>query len=82
MPSVLVTGASRGIGLAITRHLSERGWDVYATARSDHDLRELGRLRNVNPLRLDITDRAAIAAPPEQLPARLGAPSRRSSSTS
>lgn len=71
MPSVLVTGASRGIGLAITRHLSQRGWDVYATARSDHDLGELGRMRNVHPLQLDITDRAAIAALPEQLPARL-----------
>jgi NAD(P)-dependent dehydrogenase (short-subunit alcohol dehydrogenase family) len=31
-PSALVTGASRGIGLAITRHLSNQGWDVYATA--------------------------------------------------
>src|SRR5205823_8385057 len=35
MPSVLVTGAGRGIGLAITEHMSGRGWDVYATARSN-----------------------------------------------
>lgn len=69
--SVLVTGASRGIGLAITRHLSEQGWDVYATARSDEDLRELGRLPNVHPVRLDVTDRSAVALLPEQLPARL-----------
>lgn len=69
--SVLVTGASRGIGLAITRHLSERGWDVYATARSADDLRALGRLPHVHPLQLDITDRSAIASLPDQLPARL-----------
>jgi NAD(P)-dependent dehydrogenase (short-subunit alcohol dehydrogenase family) len=71
MPSVLVTGAGRGIGLAITRHMSERGWDVYATPRSADDLRDLGRLPNVHPLELDITDRAAVATLPERLPARL-----------
>lgn len=71
MPSVLVTGAGRGIGLAITRHLSERGWDVYATALSADDLRDLGRLSHVHPIQLDITDRAAVATLPEQLPARL-----------
>ena len=70
-PSVLVTGAGRGIGLAITRHLSEHDWDVYATARSADDLRDLGRLANVHPLELDITDRSAVASLPEQLPARL-----------
>jgi NAD(P)-dependent dehydrogenase (short-subunit alcohol dehydrogenase family) len=71
MPSVLVTGAGRGIGLAITRHMSERGWDVYATARSADDLRDLGGLSHVHPLQLDITDRSAVAKLPEQLPARL-----------
>jgi NAD(P)-dependent dehydrogenase (short-subunit alcohol dehydrogenase family) len=69
MSSVLVTGAGRGIGLAITEHMSRRGWDVYATARSDAALSSLGRLPNVHPIELDITDRSAIAALPEQLPA-------------
>ena len=32
MPSVLITGAGRGIGLAITERMSQRGWNVYATA--------------------------------------------------
>ena len=40
MPSVLVTGAGRGIGLAITEHMSRRGWNVYATARSDAALQQ------------------------------------------
>ena len=71
MPSVLVTGASRGIGLAITRHMSDRGWDVYATARSAADLRGLDQLPNVHPIQLDITDRSAVAALREHLPPRL-----------
>lgn len=71
MPSVLVTGAGRGIGLTITEQMSARGWDVYAAARSDSARRRLDRLPNVHPISLDITDRSAIAALPEQLPAEL-----------
>jgi NAD(P)-dependent dehydrogenase (short-subunit alcohol dehydrogenase family) len=41
MPAVLVTGAGRGLGPAITEHMSARGWDVYATARSEGALRSL-----------------------------------------
>ena len=71
MPSVLVTGAGRGIGLAITRHMSRRGWDVYATARSDTALDRLDSVRNVRAIALDVTDRDAIAALPGQLPSEL-----------
>lgn len=71
MPSVLVTGAGRGIGLAITRHLSDRGWDVHATARSATDIRDLGRLPRVHPIQVDITDRSAVASLPQHLPSRL-----------
>lgn len=71
MPSVLVTGAGRGIGLAITEHMSSRGWDVYATARSDAALHSLNRLPHVHPIPLDITDRSDIAALPARLPAGL-----------
>src|SRR6478609_9945476 len=71
MPSVLVTGAGRGIGLAITERMSRRGWNVYATARSDAALNSLDRRPNVHAIALDITDRSAIAALPDQLPAEL-----------
>ena len=71
MPSVLVTGAGRGIGLAITEHMSRRGWTVYATARDDAALRSLDRLPNVHAIALDITDRSAIAALSERLPGEL-----------
>ncbi len=71
MPSVLVTGAGRGIGLAITEHMSALGWNVYATARSDAALHSLGRLPNVHPVALDVTDRSAVAALPDLVPAAL-----------
>ncbi|MFC0450224.1 SDR family oxidoreductase [Rhodococcus jostii] len=73
MPSVLVTGAGRGIGLAITHRMSEAGWTVYATARSESALARLDQLHRVHAVPLDITDRTAIAALPRHLPARLDA---------
>lgn len=71
MPSVLITGAGRGIGMAITEHMSARGWDVYATARSDADLERLDRLGRVHAVPLEITDRASLAGLSERLPAKL-----------
>ena len=71
MPSVLVTGAGRGIGLAITEHMSRRGWDVYATARSDTALISLDGLSNVHAIPLDVADRASIAKLSGQLPPAL-----------
>lgn len=71
MPSVLVTGAGRGIGLAITRHLSARGWEVYATARSESALTELAAMPHVHPVRLDVTDRSSVDSLAAQLPAEL-----------
>ncbi|KRD04922.1 retinol dehydrogenase [Mycobacterium sp. Root265] len=71
MRSVLVTGAGRGIGRAITEHLSGHGWEVYATARSDSALQGLDRLPHVHAVPLGITDRDAIAALPDQLPETL-----------
>ena len=71
MPSVLVTGASRGIGLAITRHMSARGWEVYAGARSDRALQELAAIPGVHPTRLEVTDRDSVAALADELPVRL-----------
>ncbi len=73
MPSVLVTGAGRGIGLAITRHLSARGWEVYAAARSEAALAELAAIPHVHPTRLDITDRASVSDLAARLPAELDA---------
>jgi NAD(P)-dependent dehydrogenase (short-subunit alcohol dehydrogenase family) len=59
---VLVTGASTGIGRKITERLAADGYFVYATARKDADLTALGAIRNVQPVRLDVTQPADIAA--------------------
>ena len=53
--TILVTGASSGIGLDISRSLAEKGHQVYATARHDSDLTHLAQIENIHPLNLDVT---------------------------
>src|SRR6185312_131500 len=60
--AVLVTGASSGIGRKITERLASEGYFVYAGARSDNDLRALRAVKNVQPLRLDVTKQQDIDA--------------------
>src|SRR5919112_4501926 len=63
MPSgtVLVTGASTGIGEATTLHLNELGFDVVGAVRKDEDADRL-RPHGVRTVKLDVTDSASIAA--------------------
>jgi NAD(P)-dependent dehydrogenase (short-subunit alcohol dehydrogenase family) len=63
MRSVLITGASTGIGRATALRMDSIGWQVFAGVRRDEDaeaLRQAGSERLV-PLRLEITDRRQIA---------------------
>ena len=64
---VLVTGASTGIGRKITERLAADGYFVYATARKEEDLKALRAIKNVQPLRLDVTQPADIAAAVEAI---------------
>jgi NAD(P)-dependent dehydrogenase (short-subunit alcohol dehydrogenase family) len=62
--SVLVTGASTGIGYATVAELARSGFRVWATVRTDDDEE---RLRAAHPdgltvLRMDLTDHESIAA--------------------
>lgn len=59
MPTVLITGANRGIGLEFARQYLADGWEVIATARDPGD--ELPAL-GVRVERLDMTDLDAVAA--------------------
>jgi NAD(P)-dependent dehydrogenase (short-subunit alcohol dehydrogenase family) len=64
MPTVLITGANRGIGLEFARQYCADGWDVIATAR--HSSQELEALRvRVEPL--DLSDADSVAAFPEKI---------------
>lgn len=65
--AVLVTGASTGIGRNVTEHLAAAGYFVYAGARKPADLESLGKLRNVQAIRLDVTKPDDIAAAVETI---------------
>lgn len=65
--AVLVTGASSGIGRKITEKLAADGYFVYAGARKEADLKALAELRNVQPVRLDVTDQKAVDAAVETI---------------
>jgi NADP-dependent 3-hydroxy acid dehydrogenase YdfG len=54
-PSILVTGASTGIGFAITQYLASKGMYVFAGARKQEALEGLAKNSNVTPLKLDLT---------------------------
>jgi NAD(P)-dependent dehydrogenase (short-subunit alcohol dehydrogenase family) len=75
MPSVLVTGAARGIGLAATRHLAAAGWDVHAGVRRLEDAAAFDGAGpgTITPVELDVTDGAHVDALPDVLPERLDA---------
>lgn len=60
--AVLVTGASTGIGRRITEQLAAAGHFVYAGARKPEDLAALGKIPNVQAIRLDVTSDADVAA--------------------
>lgn len=75
MPSVLVTGAARGIGRAITEHLASLEWNVVAGVRTPADADAIAAVdpRRITPVILDVTSEDHIADLDAALPARLDA---------
>ena len=69
--TVLVTGANRGIGLALARNYAERGWKVIATARKPERADELNELAAANDdvtvEQMDLLDHAGIDTLAEKL---------------
>jgi NAD(P)-dependent dehydrogenase (short-subunit alcohol dehydrogenase family) len=57
MPTILITGAGRGLGLELARQYAQDGWRVIGTVRQG-DLKEIG----AETLRADVTNPAEIKA--------------------
>lgn len=59
MPTVLITGANRGIGLEFARQYSSDGWEVIATSRKSASELETLKIRTET---LDLSDADSVAA--------------------
>src|SRR5215210_5850427 len=67
--TVVVTGASSGIGEATARHLAQLGFEVRAGVRKPEDGERL-RGDRITPLMLDVTDAGSIEVARDQLGGR------------
>jgi len=73
MQSVVITGASTGIGWASTKLLLDRGFRVFGSVRKQADAERLkGEFEaNFTPLLFDVTDEAAVLAAAREVRAAL-----------
>ncbi len=69
MPTVLITGANRGLGLEFVRQYAADGWSIIAAVRSPEEASELSG-DNIRVEQLDLSDAAAVSS----FGARLDAP--------
>ncbi len=72
--TVLITGASTGIGYAAARHLSAEGWTVFAGVRSESDGIRLkdGAAGDLRPIKLDVAKAEQVEAAVPVIAAALG----------
>ncbi|MGB1157510.1 MAG: SDR family oxidoreductase, partial [Alphaproteobacteria bacterium] len=64
MKTAWITGASSGIGEALSRRMAREGWRVYVSARRGERLEAIAAEEqgDIRPLPLDVTDGAATKA--------------------
>ena len=72
--SVLITGASSGIGKACALYLADLGFTVFAGVRREEDATVLRQdtLSNLTPIFLDVTDKSQIEAARDNITGVLG----------
>jgi NAD(P)-dependent dehydrogenase (short-subunit alcohol dehydrogenase family) len=70
--TILITGASSGIGRSTAGLFHEKGWNVVATMRSPDQETELTALDNVLVTRLDVTDPSSIQSAIDAAAAEFG----------
>lgn len=72
MKTIVITGASSGIGKATAKYFAEKGWQVAATMRHPEKENELSKMKNVKLFRLDVTNSASIGASFAEISAEYG----------
>ena len=60
MKTIVITGASSGIGKATAKYFAEQGWRVAATMRTPENETELNQIDNIRLYQLDVTDQTSI----------------------
>ncbi len=65
--SILITGASTGIGRNLAETLAADGYHVYAGARKDKDLAALDAIDNITAVQLDVTKQDQVDAAVEMI---------------
>jgi NAD(P)-dependent dehydrogenase (short-subunit alcohol dehydrogenase family) len=64
--TVLVTGASAGIGKATAIHLAQSGYNVYGAARRTEKMQDL-KAYGIKPIALDVTKDESVTACVKQI---------------
>ena len=73
MTTTLVTGATRGVGLELSRRLTDAGHTVYLGARDLNRGREVAESIGARAIAIDVTDDASVSAAVEELRHEVGA---------
>jgi len=72
MKTVLITGASSGVGEATARLFARKGWNVVASARAIERIGSWADRPNIARLQMDVTDEAGVQAAVASAAARFG----------
>lgn len=60
--SILITGASSGIGQALASHFAQHNWQVFAGVRkqTDYDALNRNKYKNITPVFMDVTNKESV----------------------